>query len=80
MIQKLEDQLEPFAGAVAVGAQDQRGFIAEEHAELCATISAAISLKRIADRLDGFDLTPIGNQLLDIAYQAGLNFAGGAKQ
>jgi hypothetical protein len=40
--------------------------------------SIAVSLKRIADRLEGFDLAPIGNQLLEIAYQAGVNFRGRA--
>lgn len=33
-------------------------------------------LQRIADKLEVFDLTSLGNQLLDIAYQAGLNFRG----
>jgi hypothetical protein len=39
-------------------------------------VSKAISLKRIADRLDALDATAFGNQLLDIAYQAGVNFRG----
>jgi hypothetical protein len=41
-------------------------------------LSTAISLKRIADVLDGANLDGFKNQLLDIAYQAGLNFRGRA--
>ena len=39
-------------------------------------ISQAISLKRIADSLEGLNMDGFKNQLLDIAYQAGINFRG----
>lgn len=41
-----------------------------------AALSLAASVKRIADRLDALDMTAVGNQLLDIAWQAGQNFRG----
>lgn len=66
---RLEKQLEPSATAYT---NDLR---------LEAQLSQAISLKRIADKLDSVDLdlklTLLGNQLLDIAYQAGVNFRCG---
>lgn len=40
--------------------------------------SIAISLKRIADVLEGANMDAFQNQLLDIAYKAGLNFRGQA--
>ena len=40
--------------------------------------SKAISLKRIADVLESANMDAFQNQLLDIAYKAGLNFRGQA--
>lgn len=76
-----EPHLEPLAEkilaeirvAVAAGKVDGHPPDTQVH-----ILSAAVSLKRIADRLEQFDLTPLGNQLLDIAYQAGVNFRGHA--
>lgn len=47
--------------------------------QLSLAISAkrqADALERIAAKLDDFDVTIFGNRLLDIAYQAGVNFRG----
>lgn len=41
-------------------------------------LSIAISLKRLADSVERLDLDGFRNQLLDIAYQAGVNFRGRA--
>jgi hypothetical protein len=40
--------------------------------------SIAISLKRIADKLEAVEMVGFQNQLLDLAYRAGLNFRGQA--
>jgi hypothetical protein len=57
----IRDKLEPEAGAVMVDA---------------VAISIAVSLKRIADQVDSFNVDGFRNQLLEIAYQASLNFRG----
>lgn len=70
-IQDLIDRLEPQQSTTASAAP-------EVDLALMSLTSLAVSAKRIADALERFDMDGFRNQLLDIAYQAGVNFRGKA--
>lgn len=74
------DQLEPVVRDV-LHERAQMGDLPSTVEETAIMHSIAISLRRIADALTSVDLdtrlTLLGNNLLDIAYQAGQNFRGG---
>lgn len=67
MDEPARDQLEPKAAQIADG-------------EVAASVSQAISLKRIADAIVSFDLQQLGVQIENIAWRAGQSFEAGKGQ
>lgn len=70
MTETINSSMEPFAEELIKA-------FPKQPVEQFATVSIAISLKRIADKLDG--LSPHGHELDDVMFNAGRSFESGRR-